>query len=148
MPDPVLRETTLDEAEAEAEAEEAELEDAGTPVLVLLAPELVPELALLTITVIRELAPDTVVEVAELVVEPLRAADTAEDRLDSWAEFVMVLSGTKVELTMDTLVTTDCGTELTSDEVVELLGVTKLRLVPSGSRYETNREPPPGTCVG
>lgn len=100
----------IDEADEETElADDTTLETAlTTPELVLLARELVAD----------------AVELAE----PLRAADTAELRLASSAEFTLALTGTKVELTMDTLVMTDWGTELVRDDVA-LLGVTKLRLV-------------------
>lgn len=67
-------------------------------------------------------------EAEPVVVEPLSADDTSELRLESSAEFVTVLTGTNDELTIDTLLITDCDAELEGFEV-ELLGETKLRLV-------------------
>lgn len=68
-------------------------------------------------------------DVAEAAaVVALSADDISELRLASSAEFVMVLTGTNVEPTRDTLVTTDGETELASDEV-GLPADTKLRLV-------------------
>lgn len=113
--------TVLEEDNVAAE-EEIESEDARALVMPVLW---VPELA----SDPRDVAEPLVwLAEAEPAVDPLRADDTSELRLESSAEFVTVLTGTKDELTTDTLLITDCEAELVGFEV-ELLGETKLRLV-------------------
>lgn len=134
-------ETILDKDDAAAEGE-IEPEDAGALVMPVLW---VSELATDTLDVAEPLVwlaeaepvvesplnvaePPVWLAEAEPLVEPLSADDTSELRLESSAEFVTVLTGTNDELTVDTLLITDCEAELVGFEV-ELLGETKLRLV-------------------
>lgn len=127
----LTRELALVTTEDATRAAEVEMEDTERALVLPRS----PEVGLLT----RELAPVLVglaaldmaallVDMLDALLEPLKAADTSELRLDTSAEFVMVLTGTNVELMTDTLEMTDAETALLEDEAVLLLGDTKLRV--------------------